>query len=122
MADHASQPLDASLQAEYYHLQKTIEDFDGRALTIKAWSVTFGLASLVGAFASKGQPVFLIASLGALMFWLLEAFWKNFQLGYRERVDQIEGHFRGDSQLTSAHQISANSFTIWVRRHLVPRR
>jgi len=31
--------VDAALQAEYLHLQKTIEDFDARALTIKAWSV-----------------------------------------------------------------------------------
>ena len=32
--------LDAALQTEYLHLQKTIEDFDGKAMTIKAWSVT----------------------------------------------------------------------------------
>lgn len=113
-------PIDPALQAEYYHLQKTIEDFDGRALTIKAWSVTFGLASLVSAFASKGQLVFLIASAGALMFWLLEAFWKSFQLGYYERVEQIEAHFRGEQDLASAHQISAvwqawwNSESWWV--------
>src|SRR5450755_915315 len=82
----ASSPIDAALQVEYYHLQKTIEDFDGRALTIKAWSVTFGFASLVGAFASKARLVFVIAAVGALLFWLLEAFWKSFQLGYYERV------------------------------------
>lgn len=100
-------PVDPALQAEYYHLQKTIEDFDARVLTIKAWSVTFGLASLVGAFASKGQLVFLIAAAGALMFWLLEASWKSFQLGYYERVEQIEAHFRGETELSCAHQISA---------------
>jgi uncharacterized membrane protein len=106
-------PIDGSLQAEYYHLQKTIEDFDGRVLTIKAWSVTFGLASLVGAFASKGQLVFLIASAGALMFWLLEALWKSFQLGYYERVEQIERHFRGEAELDSAHQISTTWQQWW---------
>jgi hypothetical protein len=41
-------PLFAALQAEYLQLQKTIEDFDARALTIKAWSVTFGLTALAG--------------------------------------------------------------------------
>lgn len=41
--------VDAALQAEYLHLQKTIEDFDARALTIKAWSVTFGLVVFASA-------------------------------------------------------------------------
>ena len=31
----------AHLAQEYLFLQKVIEDFDARALTIKAWSVTF---------------------------------------------------------------------------------
>src|SRR5262245_12317816 len=101
---------DSALQAEYLHLQKTIEDFDGRALTIKAWSVTFGLAALVGAFASKAHVVFLVAAAGAALFWLLESFWKVFQLGYYKRVEQIEKHFRGESPpLPAAHQIS----TVW---------
>ena len=42
-----------ALQAEYLHLQKVIEDFDGRALTIKAWSVTFSLVTIAGFFAPK---------------------------------------------------------------------
>jgi hypothetical protein len=33
--------LTSALQTEYFHLQKTIEEFDGKAMTIKAWSVTF---------------------------------------------------------------------------------
>jgi len=109
----SSSSIDAALQAEYYHLQKTIEDFDGRALTIKAWSVTFGLASLVGAFASKSQLVFLIAAVGALLFWLLEAFWKAFQLGYYARVQQIEAHFRGEEILRTPHQVSATWQAWW---------
>jgi uncharacterized membrane protein len=111
----SSQPpaSDAALQAEYYHLQKTIEDFDARALTIKAWSVTFGLASLVGAFASKAQVAFLFAAAGAAMFWLLEAFWKAFQLGYYARVNQLERHFRGEMQITHAHQISSTWQEWW---------
>ena len=34
------------LAQEYLFLQKTVEDFDARALTIKAWSVTFSAAGL----------------------------------------------------------------------------
>ena len=99
--------VDAALQAEYYQLQKTIEDFDGRVLTIKAWSVTFGLASVVGAFVSKAHLVFLIAAAGAALFWLLESFWKAFQLGYYARVHRLEAHFRGEEHLDAPHQISA---------------
>jgi len=106
--------IDAALQAEYYHLQKTIEDFDGRALTIKAWSVTFGLVALVGAFASKAHVAFLFAAAGGAMFWLLEAFWKSFQLVYYARVEEIEAHFRRDPEktLTTAHQIST-TWQVW---------
>jgi hypothetical protein len=92
-----------ALQAEYYHLQKTIEDFDGRALTIKAWSVTFGLASLVGAFVSRASLVFLIAAAGAALFWLLESFWKAFQLGYYARIEKIEAH-----HLPGTHKVTPN--------------
>jgi hypothetical protein len=34
------------LVQEYMQLQKTVEDFDARALTIKAWCVTFSAAGL----------------------------------------------------------------------------
>lgn len=111
----SSTAIDPALQAEYYHLQKTIEDFDGRALTIKAWSVTFGFAALAGAFASKSAVVFLIASAAGLLFWLLEAMWKAFQLGYYERVLQIEAHFRGERPLEVPHQISATWQSWWMR-------
>lgn len=63
--------LNAVLQASICILQRTIEDFDGRALFIKAWSVTFGLVAIVGAFASHAAGVFLVASLSACLFWLL---------------------------------------------------
>ena len=85
---------DQGLQAEYFHLQKTVEDFDGKALTIKAWSVTFSMAVLVGAFTSHSKYVFLIASAASLLFWILETLWKSFQLGYYRRIEAIEAHFR----------------------------
>lgn len=83
-----------ALQAEYFHLQKTVEDFDGKALTIKAWSITFSMAVLVGAFTSHAAPVLLIASAASLLFWALEAIWKSFQLGYYRRIEAIELHLR----------------------------
>jgi uncharacterized membrane protein len=113
MESSPSTPLDVALQAEYYHLQKTIEDFDGRALTIKAWSVTFGLAALLGGFAGQARTAFLFAAAGAAMFWLLEAAWKLFQLGYYARVEQIERHFRGEAAIDVPHQISASWQSWW---------
>jgi hypothetical protein len=88
----------AALQAEYFHLQKTVEDFDGKALTIKAWSITFSMAVLVGAFTSHAAVVLLIASSASLLFWALEALWKSFQLGYYHRIDVIEQHFRSPAE------------------------
>ena len=84
----------AALQAEYFHLQKTVEDFDGKALTIKAWSITFSMAVLVGAFTSHAMAVLLVASAASLLFWILEALWKSFQLGYYSRIESIEACFR----------------------------
>lgn len=104
--------LSSSLQTEYFHLQKTIEDFDSKAMTIKGWSVTFGLSVLVGAFASHAAPVLLIAAASSLLFWFLETMWKVFQLGYYERAGQIESHFRGEVELTVPNQIG----TAWMEK------
>ncbi|MCE1247363.1 MAG: hypothetical protein LWY06_12020 [Firmicutes bacterium] len=84
------------LESEYLHLQKVIEEFDGRALTIKAWSVSFSLAAITGAFVSKAKPVFLIASLSSVVFWLIEALWKSFQQAYFLRINEIEKYFENE--------------------------
>ena len=111
--------LDSALQTEYLHLQKTIEDFDGKAMTIKAWSVTFSFSVIVGAFASHAPAVLLVAAVSSLLFWFLETMWKTFQLGYYERAAQIEAHFRGESPLrggrtrSAPRGCSAGSRTSW---------
>ena len=107
--------LNAALQAEYLHIQKTIEDFDARALSIKTWSVTFGLTAIAGAFASHAPVVFLVASISAGLFWFLETAWKTFQLAYYARSEQIEKHFRGQSPLQSPFQIGASWDKTWSR-------
>ena len=56
------------LKQEYLQLQSTIEGFDGRVLTIKAWSVTFSMMALVGAFAAHAAPALLIAVFGSCLF------------------------------------------------------
>lgn len=105
--------LYAALQAEYLHLQKTIEDFDSRALTIKAWSVTFGLVSIAGAFASHSYIPFLISSISTAFFWLLEIEWKLFQISYYSRSNLIEAHFRGEAKVEHPFQIGSSWYSAW---------
>jgi uncharacterized membrane protein len=107
-----AQQADA-LRAEYLHLQKTVEDFDGKALTIKAWSVTFSLAVLVGAFTSHSKLVVLVAAIASALFWFLETLWKSFQLGYYSRIEAIEAHFRGASDQIAPNQICGSWMARW---------
>jgi len=105
--------LSAALQAEYFHLQKTVEDFDSKALTIKAWSVTFSLAVLVGAFTSHSNLVVLLAAIASALFWFLETLWKAFQLGYYYRIEAIEAHFRDESHRIAPGQICGAWMARW---------
>ena len=101
------------LQAEYLHIQKTIEDFDARALSIKTWSVSFGLAAIAGAFASHASIVLLVASVSSVLFWFLETMWKTFQLAYYARSETIEKHFRGQSAIAHPFQIGTSWYAKW---------
>jgi hypothetical protein len=105
--------LRSALQAEYLHLQKAVEDMDGRAVTIKAWSISFSLAAVAGAFASKASNVLLLACASAVLFWWLEARWKTFQDAYYGRIDDIEQHFRGETALPAALQIRTSWYRSW---------
>ena len=106
------------LQAEYLHLQKVIEDFDGRVVTIKAWSVSFSLVAFLGAFATHTDGALLVASFSALLFWFIEGYWKRFQFVYYRRSDDIEKYFRGE--VTSIHplQIGTSWQVAWKERRL----
>lgn len=84
---------DDFLRAEYLHLQSTIEGFDNKALTIKAWSITFSFTACGIAFANDESLIFLIASIASLIFWILEASWKTFQYAHYDRINEIENYF-----------------------------
>lgn len=81
------------LAQEYLTLQRFTEDFDSRALTIKAWSITFSAAGLGLAYTHTQPPLLLIAAGGALVFWLIEILWKLSQRAYYPRIKAIETHF-----------------------------
>ena len=103
------------LKDEYLHLQKVIEDFDGRAVTIKAWSISFSMVALAGAFASHAPPALLVGSLSAALFWLVEGFWKTFQDAYFERAYRIEEFFAGEGKDLVPLQISRSWHQRWKR-------
>jgi hypothetical protein len=111
-------PVNAALQAEYLHVQKTIEDFDARALTIKAWSVTFGLVVFASAFAGHSPIPFLISAASAAIFWMLETQWKLFQVSHYARAHRIEAHFRGDAKVDHPFQISRSWYGSWKARRV----
>lgn len=83
------------LSQEYLFLQKTVEDFDARALTIKAWSVTFSAAGLGFAYQQKNAILLLVAAGSALVFWIVETVWKYNQRAYYPRIFAIEKWFAG---------------------------
>jgi len=101
------------LKDEYLHLQNVIEGFDGKAITIKAWSISFSLAALAGAFASHSPLVLLLASLSTILFWLIEGYWKTFQYAYYDRTGKIEKYFEGDSNNIVPLQIGSSWYKRW---------
>lgn len=85
------------LQAEYFHLQKTVESFDERALTIKGWSVTVSMFGIGAAYLQHVPYLLLLSSGSALLFWIIEALWKTFQRAFSLRLEEMERYLNGES-------------------------
>ena len=83
------------LRQEYFQLQQTVETFDQKALTIKAWSVTFSMAGVATAFANHDAALLLLSAIASLLFWLIEGHWKLFQQAYYPRIKEIEALMAG---------------------------
>lgn len=93
-----SQEIDREfLREEYFHLQKTVEDFDQRTLMIKNWSVTVSIAAIGTAFTQKTAILLLLASGSALLFWCIEVLWKSFQQANYKRIEAIKNFMRGNT-------------------------
>jgi hypothetical protein len=103
---------DELLKDEYLQLERSILEFDGRALTIKAWSVTFSLVAVAAALANRAPAVLLVAAFGSLMFWSIEGMWKTCQYAFYERINEIEDYFAGKAKAPSPLQIGR----AWYRR------
>ena len=104
--------LNKLLAEEYLYLQNVVQEFDSKAITIKTWSVTFSLAALGGAYAVNVPLILLLAAISALLFWLLEGYWKLFQYAYYQRTGEIEDHFAGKKALLAPMQIGR----VWNKR------
>lgn len=86
---------DEFLAQEYLHVNKVVEDFDTKALTVKAWSITFSAAA-IGFSYDKGEwEILLVSAVSAVAFWIVEALVKVNQQPYYRRIGEIEAHFGG---------------------------
>jgi hypothetical protein len=95
------------LSQEYLYLQKVVEDYDGKALTVKAWSVTFSAAAIGLAYQNGKIAILVVAVISAILFWLVESLVKVNQQAYYARIGEIEDHFAGKST-THAFQIGSS--------------
>src|SRR5580704_10457002 len=88
-------PLRDELKAEYLQLQNTYEDFDKRSLTIKGWVAAAAVAgaSLGLKDGPLNQSTWVVVIVVLLSTWCLEAYWKMFQYGFRDRIRLLEGYF-----------------------------
>ena len=83
------------LGQEYFHLQKVIEDYDTKTLTVKAWSVTFSATAIGFAYDKHERVILVVALTSSLAFWVMEALLKANQQAYYHRISEIETHFSG---------------------------
>ena len=96
-------------------MQKAIEDFDGRVLNIKNWSVVFGFSSVAAAFASHTSAVLLCSAVSAACFWYLEVLWKLSQSAFYARNRLLEQYFRGEAEAPKPLQIATEWYTEWTK-------
>jgi hypothetical protein len=109
----------ALLKEEYFHLQRTVEEFDQRALTIKSWSVTTSMVGIAAGFLQNKIAILcLLASLASLLFWLIETLWKVFQQCYYTRIRAIERAIASPQSTERPLQILHSWFETWQSYHL----
>lgn len=109
------------LRQEYFHLQESIESFDEKALTIKAWSVTLSMAGIGAAFTAQMPLLLLLSSGASLLFWIIEGSWKTFQQANYYRVRKIEDFMQGEippgefrlPDITGAWSVGWRAVSLW---------
>lgn len=82
--------LHDDLQTEYFKLVDLVTAFDQRLVTIKGWGVTLSLASLGVGFQQSHYGRFLVATVSAVAFWVVEGSTKLHQMQHYPRMREIE--------------------------------
>jgi hypothetical protein len=80
------------LKDEYVMLQQFYEDIDEKGLNIKNWSVTVALAT-IGAGLVYHKNILLLTFAAAVMFWILEGYWRGLSYFFVVRIKEIEKAF-----------------------------
>jgi hypothetical protein len=99
------------LKDEYVMLQHFYEDIDQKGLNIKNWSITVALAS-VGAGFIYHRDIFLLGFGTAVMFWILEAYWRGLSYFFVVRIKDIESVFANKEE---AQEIPLQIYATWER-------
>lgn len=93
------------LKDEYVMLQQFYEDIDEKGLNIKNWSITVALAA-IGAGLVYNKYAFLLACAAAIMFWVLEAYWRGLSYFFVVRIRNIEKAFAdGEAETQTPLQV-----------------
>jgi hypothetical protein len=75
---------------EYYFTQELVDRYDERSLQIKSWSITASGVAIGFGFTADRPALFLLGSIGSLIFWYLEALWKSIQAVHIEKSHELE--------------------------------
>jgi hypothetical protein len=111
-----SDDLRKDYKDEYFKLQDQYEDFDRRSLQIKGWIASAAVAAVALGFGQAGRKVWIAVAVTAACIWLLEAFWKMFQYGFRDRIRTLEGYFRGDKDANPVAPFQI--YNSWFKSHV----
>jgi hypothetical protein len=124
--------LPDDFKAEYLLLQGFYEDYDKRALSLKALAIPLLGAGLAFGLKEKSEAILAATIAIAASLWLLEAIWKSFQYRHAERIQRIEGYYRkgsfGDagppfqvfSSWRNASKLYYSSPVAWLRIFILP--
>ena len=93
------------LKSEYLHIQRSLEDYDSRALLLKIWATCFTISLMGFAFYLQKEILFLLPPLASAIFWLIGTQWKIFQYAHYDRAGRIEAFFSGKGNDIQALQI-----------------
>jgi len=84
------------LKIEWQMCSDGIRSYDKLIFTIRGWIISLTTAILAYAFSEKSYllPIFVIVPV--LMFWFIDALYKNFQLKFISRSKEIEGYLSSE--------------------------